>query len=480
LKEVPSVMNRGFFNESLRLFRNEADLHVKTLTLGGGGAILSRKGTADDYDYMNLGDYGKKFGDGENGVIMRGVYRQVGHSPSLGAYQRHLDFLHMPVASLRIHWRFRQPRDDEVWRAQLARDVGFGLNIHPALLTVEAVAQAGRVTVTVSPRGASDTYGSNDFRFHRKKGWAKASGYFGRNTPLMPLTAVALAALEKAKMTRSIGDESDLWTGPATRGAMQDSLQVEVILPPGGDCSPASNAPAARIFNRVALRCTVGKQTAADTAPRQSMLGAMHAMHANERLAVEPFSLVEVGSGKPEMWPQVLPTARTARLMQEEHDDYDDSDGEGYDETFAAPQIDQAFMKTVVASAGPIDFVTDDNGNPSEVQLAGFRGLLPSLRPGATYAIQDIESSYNRDGEVDGATINAMRAIKHPHPAIRAVQFSRNNVVVTKKGVWRAGAIGSYGTHGTKGRSSDDWREDEGEDGSDEEDDGNNGPRDGL
>lgn len=73
-----------FFNAKHRVLSNEGDLQVKTVSIMRPAAsmteavgVIAVKGIGDDADYLTLGDYGKKFGDGESGVIMRAVYRQL-------------------------------------------------------------------------------------------------------------------------------------------------------------------------------------------------------------------------------------------------------------------------------------------------------------------------------------------------------------------------------------------------------------------
>ena len=120
-------------------------------------------------------------------------------------------------------------------------------------------------------------------------------------------------------------------------------------------------------------------------------------------------------------------------------------------------------MSAAAAAIGPIDFIGDDNGNPSDRQIGAFRHLVGSLRPGASHAIQDIETSYSHRttplqprGETrDGTTafFRKLAATLDPEAGLRvgAVQFSRNNIVVTKAGVWQQAPKASYGhTHPSK------------------------------
>lgn len=111
---------------------------------------------------------------------------------------------------------------------------------------------------------------------------------------------------------------------------------------------------------------------------------------------------------------------------------------------------DHAFMQDATNAIGPIDLVADDNGNPTAVQIAAFQALVPNLRPGGAYAIQDLEGSYSTQGERPNGAVAYFRKlaaelVQGPGGmGIGAVHFSRNNVVITKAGTWEANE-GAYG-----------------------------------
>ena len=108
-------------------------------------------------------------------------------------------------------------------------------------------------------------------------------------------------------------------------------------------------------------------------------------------------------------------------------------------------------MADAARSIGPIDWVSDDNGNPSPQQIGAFKGLVDNMRAGAGYAIQDLEDSYTmgRGEKADGSVAFFKSVAKDFHPKrgyeVGSVQFSRNNIVATKAGAWRQGGISAYG-----------------------------------
>merc|ERR1712196_204593 len=95
-------MNRGFFDPSHRVLDNEGDLLVKTVTITqpvaqmrAAAGIVAIKSLTDDVEYMVLGKHGRSFVDGEHGVVMRSLYRQIYHmSTTLSARARSVMALH--------------------------------------------------------------------------------------------------------------------------------------------------------------------------------------------------------------------------------------------------------------------------------------------------------------------------------------------------------------------------------------------------
>ena len=120
-------------------------------------------------------------------------------------------------------------------------------------------------------------------------------------------------------------------------------------------------------------------------------------------------------------------------------------------------------MEATAKQVGPIDFVGDDNGNPSDRQIGAFRYLIGNLRPGATYAIQDIESSYSPEtkGELSDGTMAFFRRLAGEFAPDRglkvgSITFARNNIVATKAGSWHQAGIRAYGhTHPSKAIKED-------------------------
>jgi hypothetical protein len=59
-------------------------------------------------------------------------------------------------------------------------------------------------------------------------------------------------------------------------------------------------------------------------------------------------------------------------------------------------QEDIAFLKTVNSEQGYFDVIVDDGGHTMKQQITSFTHLLPKVRSGGIYVIEDLETSYSR------------------------------------------------------------------------------------
>jgi hypothetical protein len=68
-------------------------------------------------------------------------------------------------------------------------------------------------------------------------------------------------------------------------------------------------------------------------------------------------------------------------------------------------QEDIAFLKTVNSEQGYFDVIVDDGGHTMKQQITSFTHLLPKVRSGGIYVIEDLETSYSR-GEGSGYLVS--------------------------------------------------------------------------
>ena len=57
-------------------------------------------------------------------------------------------------------------------------------------------------------------------------------------------------------------------------------------------------------------------------------------------------------------------------------------------------QDDPAFLRTVVEEMGPPDIVLDDGSHLARHQIASLEILLPHLREGGVYMVEDVHTAY--------------------------------------------------------------------------------------
>jgi hypothetical protein len=462
LLKLPEVMNRGFFDPSHRVLDNEGDLHVKTVTITrpvrqmrSSAGIIGLKSLSDDVEYMVLGEHGKKFVDGENGVVMRSLYRQIYHvSTTLRARAISVMNLHSAhIRTLNLHLKFKPGAAKPQNRVKTAagtksvlKSMAQGLAIHEGRLSVARAEKQDLVVEVKPPEGMS--YGETELTFPPNVPWNNGSEYFGRKTALSSLAVVGLTVAEKMKLV-----DNDLWRGDITKYLLPDETEVEIVLE-SGDCKDLM-APH--------VRCVV-KPSDSGSSPKGSELSVLHQIHApsaNDQLHSSPFQIVDTGRGKPWLWSHIFPTATMTNIRPAEESDFDMDDDDmaddAYHEQYDGVQTDDHFMEATVKHIGPIDFVGDDNGNPPDRQVGAFTHLIGNLRPGASYAIHDLETSYKAGiGELpDGAMAFFRKVASEMAPdksvELGSMQFSRNVVVVTKAGRWHQAGIRAYGhTHPSK------------------------------
>ena len=73
-------------------------------------------------------------------------------------------------------------------------------------------------------------------------------------------------------------------------------------------------------------------------------------------------------------------------------------------------QEDVPFLEQFKASQQPFDIIIDDGGHTMNQQKTSFLTLLPLVRPGGFYVIEDLETSYSSD--YGGQYLNASTTIE--------------------------------------------------------------------
>ncbi|MEU5884567.1 hypothetical protein [Spirillospora sp. NPDC047279] len=127
---------------------------------------------------------------------------------------------------------------------------------------------------------------------------------------------------------------------------------------------------------------------------------ARHYAEYFQRLRAEPVRILEIGVGgfhdergggeSLEMWRRYFPRGLVYGI-----DIADKSALESQRvRTFTGHQSDTAFLESVVAETGELDIVVDDGSHFSADQINSFRALVPHVRPGGLYAIEDLHTSY--------------------------------------------------------------------------------------
>jgi hypothetical protein len=113
-----------------------------------------------------------------------------------------------------------------------------------------------------------------------------------------------------------------------------------------------------------------------------------------EPLRELPITMLEIGvfeGASLRMWRDYFPHARIYAI------DFAESARQHSDSritVFVGNQMDRAFLDTVVAASGPLDFIVDDGGHRPEQQVTSFFHLWEYLKLGAVYAIEDVHTSY--------------------------------------------------------------------------------------
>jgi len=125
-----------------------------------------------------------------------------------------------------------------------------------------------------------------------------------------------------------------------------------------------------------------------------------HYQHHFQALRHERVNLLEIGIGGYDdpnqggaslrMWKTYFPNGRIAGI--------DLLDKSSLEEerirTFAGSQVDEVFLKGVIAEFGTPDIIIDDGSHRPEHVIASFKILFPLLAPRGIYVVEDLQTSY--------------------------------------------------------------------------------------
>jgi hypothetical protein len=104
-------------------------------------------------------------------------------------------------------------------------------------------------------------------------------------------------------------------------------------------------------------------------------------------------------------------------------------------------QEDRAFLRSLVREFGSFDVILDDGGHTMTQQIITFEELYPTVRPGGTYIVEDVHTSYHapfggglrREGtfiEYAKTKIDELNGFHiDPHPQ-HYTEFSRNTKAI--------------------------------------------------
>jgi hypothetical protein len=123
--------------------------------------------------------------------------------------------------------------------------------------------------------------------------------------------------------------------------------------------------------------------------------------HAHfKAMRLKPVNVLEIGIGgydNPKrggeslrMWKAYFPNGRINGIDLHDKRMHE----EARIKTFAGSQVDEAFLKRVIAEIGTPDIIIDDGSHRSEHVIESFRILFPLLAPRGIYAVEDLQTSY--------------------------------------------------------------------------------------
>ena len=95
-------------------------------------------------------------------------------------------------------------------------------------------------------------------------------------------------------------------------------------------------------------------------------------------------------------------------------------------------QEDVAFLKKIIAKRGYFDIIVDDGGHSMKQQITSFTYLLPKVRSGGVYIIEDLQTSYMGPPYADLANSTTIEFIQRLVNDIQ-VESPRKSIQIAEK-----------------------------------------------
>jgi predicted O-methyltransferase YrrM len=113
-------------------------------------------------------------------------------------------------------------------------------------------------------------------------------------------------------------------------------------------------------------------------------------------IRMKPVKLLEIGvlgGSSLKMWQEYFPQGQ---IIGVDRDPSALANAGDRTQVLLADQSDPAGLHRIVAPHGPFDVVIDDGSHIWAHQIGSLRSLLPLVRPGGCYILEDLHTSYGR------------------------------------------------------------------------------------
>lgn len=84
--------------------------------------------------------------------------------------------------------------------------------------------------------------------------------------------------------------------------------------------------------------------------------------------------------------------------------------------TFQGSQVDEDFLRKLMAKIGPVDIIIDDGSHMNEHVIESFKILFPLLAPNGIYAVEDLQTSYW--DQINGTNWGGSSDLSAPHTSM--------------------------------------------------------------
>jgi len=147
--------------------------------------------------------------------------------------------------------------------------------------------------------------------------------------------------------------------------------------------------------------CTIAKQSGTDKGPEHHQYTQYYDFYFN-KLRNQSNQLLEIGIYRGTsltMWKKYFDndTKIVGTDILPECKNYENQEDNVFVEI--GDQTDKEFLQGVSKLHGPFNIIIDDGGHSWKQQIVSFETLFPELKPGGIYVIEDLHTSYWRDGK---------------------------------------------------------------------------------